>query len=58
MSDDLTRVRPEDPKRINVNQPWEVSYWCKVLGCTEAELRAAVQKVGPMVEDVKRKLGK
>lgn len=56
---DNTKIRqPQDPKKINVNQAWEVEYWCDVLGCTESELKAAVKKVGPMVVDVKRELNK
>lgn len=58
MPDDVTRRQPEDPQRININQNWELEYWSKRLGCTKAELIAAVQKVGPMVEDVKKELGK
>lgn len=58
MPDDITRRQPEDPQRININQDWELEYWSKRLGCTKAELIAAVNKVGPMVEDVKKELGK
>lgn len=58
MPDDITRRQPEDPQRININQPWEVEYWCDLLGCTESQLRAAVRAVGPMVKDVKAYLGK
>lgn len=57
MPDDTRRIRPEDPKRINLNQQWEVLYWCSRLGCSETELRQAVNSVGPMVEDVKKWLG-
>lgn len=56
MSDDLKRTAPEDPNKINMNQSWEVQYWCNALGVTEWELREAVDAVGPMVEDVKRYL--
>ena len=58
MPDDVTRRQPEDPQRININQDWELDYWSKRLGCTKAELIAAVKKVGPMVEDVKKELSK
>ena len=54
MPDDTKIRQPEDPDRINVNQPWEVLYWCRVLGCSETKLRQAVKAVGPMVEDVKK----
>ncbi|WP_375169657.1 DUF3606 domain-containing protein [Marinobacter sp.] len=53
MSDDLERTGPEDPKKININQSWEVTYWCKALGVSEKELREAVEAVGPLVADVK-----
>lgn len=53
MSDDLERTGPEDPNKINVNQSWEVTYWCKILGVTEKELREAVEAVGSLVADVK-----
>ena len=55
--DDLKRRVPEDPTKININQPWEVEYWCNKLGCSEARLREAVQAVGPLVKDVKKYLG-
>ena len=58
MTDDLTRKAPEDPNKININQPWEVSYWCSKFGISESKLRKAVQSVGPMVRDVKAWLAK
>jgi hypothetical protein len=57
MTDDLTRKRPEDPTKININQSWEVKYWCNKFNVTEDELIAAVKAVGVMVEDVKKYLG-
>ena len=56
MPDDLERKRPEDPARININQRWEVEYWCGKLGCTEEELKDAVGKVGVSVRKVKNYL--
>lgn len=56
MSDDLTRRKPEDPTKINVNQSWEIQYWTKKLGVSEQKLKTAVSKVGPLVKDVKRYL--
>ncbi|NQZ19254.1 MAG: DUF3606 domain-containing protein [Bdellovibrionales bacterium] len=58
MPDNLNRTRPEDPQRINVNQSWEVSYWTKVLGVTEEQLKAAVKAVGTSVVLVRAYLGK
>jgi len=56
MADDLSYTGPRDRTRINVNEPWEVRWWTKQLGCTEAKLREAVKAVGVMVVDVKRYL--
>ncbi|MFP2963969.1 DUF3606 domain-containing protein [Myxococcus sp. 1LA] len=58
MVDDLRKRGPADRSRINVNESWEVEWWCNELRCTEAELRAAVKAVGVMVVDVKRYLGR
>lgn len=57
MPDDLTRRKPEDTTKINVNQSWEIEYWTKKLSVTEQQLRTAVNAVGPLVKDVKRYLG-
>lgn len=58
MTDNLELRGPRDSARINVDEPWEVRWWCKSLGVTEEELRKAVQAAGVMVEDVKRYLGR
>lgn len=58
MSDDLKKKGPADKSRINVNESWELEWWCKELGCTEKELRAAVKAVGVMAADVRKHLGK
>lgn len=54
MSDDLKNRGPQDRARINVNESWEVEWWCKELGCTAAQLREAVKEVGVMADDVRR----
>ncbi|MEO8653706.1 MAG: DUF3606 domain-containing protein [Ramlibacter sp.] len=46
-----------DRFRIDVNEPWEVRYWCNEFSCTEAQLRAAVNVVGVMAADLRRHLG-
>jgi Protein of unknown function (DUF3606) len=58
MSDNLKIRQPQDPKKININETWEVSYWTKALGVTEQKLREAVKAVGPMVVDVRKWLAK
>ena len=58
MPDDLSNRGPQDRTRINVHEPWELQYWSNHLGVTPEQLKAAVQKVGVMVSDVRRHLGK
>jgi hypothetical protein len=56
MADDTSKRGPPDPKRINVNEQWELNYWTKELGCTPDQLRTAVSNVGVMADDVRRHL--
>ncbi|WP_368639454.1 DUF3606 domain-containing protein [Castellaniella ginsengisoli] len=56
--DNLKIRQPQDPKQINLNEPWEVRGWCKTLGVTEAKLKEAVKAVGTQVAAVKKYLGK
>lgn len=58
MSDNLKIRQPIDGTKINVNESWELSYWTKTLGVTEAKLREAVKAVGTGVKAVKTYLGK
>lgn len=58
MPDDKTKRGPADRNRVNVHEKYEVDHWCGQFGCTEAQLKAAVKAVGPMVVDVRRYLGK
>jgi hypothetical protein len=51
--DDEAQIRvPRDAKRVNVNDPYEVNYWCEQFGCTEAQLRAAVDRAGVIAKHV------
>jgi hypothetical protein len=58
MPDDLNNRGPRDRSRVNVNESWEVAYWCKEMRCTEADLRVAVKAAGVMVTDVRAWLKK
>lgn len=58
MADDLKNRGPRDQERVNTSEQWELDYWCKKFGVTEDQLKAAVKAAGPMVVDVKKKLGK
>jgi hypothetical protein len=52
MADEETKTVPHEQNRVDIENPDEVSYWTKQLGCTVEELRAAVEKVGVLVENV------
>lgn len=58
MSDGVKNRGPQGRSRINVNEPWELRWWCSHFGVTEAQLREAVTAVGVMAEVVRRYLGK
>ncbi|WP_119304696.1 DUF3606 domain-containing protein [Dongia deserti] len=57
MVDDPTK-HAADRLRIDVSQEYECRYWAERFGVSPGELRDAVSKAGPMVEDVARALGK
>ena len=56
MADDPTNRGPADRLRVNVYEYYEVLYWTKKFGCTEAELRASVRAVGVMADKVEAHL--
>ena len=58
MADDKTQVGKPDRDRINVDEDYELRDWSEKLGVSPAALKAAVEKAGPMVADVKKQLGK
>lgn len=57
MSDNRTKT-VADRKRINVNEDYELRYWSHKFGVSHDRLKAAVNKVGTMADDVARELGK
>lgn len=40
MVDDLTNRGPRDRTRVNVNEEWELRWWCTKFGVTPDQLRA------------------
>ena len=56
MADDPNKRDYRD--RINVNQDYELQYWSDKFGVSHDRLREVVKRVGPMVKDVQRELGK
>jgi hypothetical protein len=58
MPDNLNIKQPQDPKKINIHEQWELNYWTKKFGVSEAKLKEAVKAVGVQVSDVEKYLGK
>ncbi|MCD6044394.1 MAG: hypothetical protein K0R40_3997 [Burkholderiales bacterium] len=57
MADDLKQTGRPDDARINVEQDHEVQYWADKFGVSRDEIRRAVKAAGPMVKDVRERLG-
>ena len=53
---EIQRALSRDLQRIDLNQSYEVRYWCQTFRCTEPQLRWAVRAIGPVVGDVRRHL--
>ncbi len=49
---------PQDQKRINVHEPYEVEYWTKTLKVSKEELKDAVGAVGTSAGKVREFLAK
>jgi hypothetical protein len=58
MPDDKSKRGLADRHRISLSENYECHYWAEKFGVSVAQLKQAVQKVGPMAEDVARELGK
>lgn len=58
MSDDKQNRGPADRTRVNIHEDYEVRHWTKHFGVTAEQLKESVRRVGPMVSDIQRDLGK
>jgi hypothetical protein len=58
MSDDKKNRGPADRSRINIHEPYEVTYWCKELGVSPAKLKELVQQLGVSVVAIRQALKK
>jgi hypothetical protein len=58
MADDTAKRDYRDRDRINVHEDYELRYWTKELGVTPEKLKQTVEKMGVMVADVRKALGK
>jgi hypothetical protein len=57
MPDDPNKTQPANEQRISVDDDGDVRKWANIFGVTGDQLREAVRQVGPMVGDVKKRLG-
>jgi hypothetical protein len=57
MPDDKTKTGA-DRRFISLEQPHELRDWTQSLGCTEQQLREAVNEVGNSADAVRRYLSK
>ena len=48
------RRQPADVDTIDVADPAQVRYWCRLFGCTQSDLLAAVKILGPARTDVEK----
>lgn len=58
MPDDKTIREPLDKTRINIHEPYELSWWAKHFGVSKEKIIEAVAKVGTSAARVKEYLGK
>ena len=56
MRDDKSNTGNPDRQRISLSEDYEVRDWSQKFGVSEERLRAAVEKVGNMADDVEREL--
>jgi hypothetical protein len=52
------RLRPISARRINMAEPYEVTYWSKVFGVSEDDLALTVSEVGEDIDRVRQALAK
>lgn len=56
--DNKLKTGKADDARININESYELQYWSEKFNVTREQLRDAVEKAGPAVEDVRKHLSK
>ena len=58
MSANLKKTSKDDCDRVDLTDPFQTHYWTQELGCSIAQLRAAVEEVGYAADDVRRHLAR
>jgi AraC-like DNA-binding protein len=53
-----TNDQAVDRLKINVRDAWELRWWCRQLGCTEAQLKVAIDAMGAIAGNVRKYLAR
>jgi hypothetical protein len=53
-----TNDQTTDRLKIDVRDPWELRWWCRKLGCSEAQLKAAIDAMGAIAGNVRKYLAR
>jgi hypothetical protein len=53
MSDDKSNRGGQDRSRINLNEDYEVRYWCREFGIAPGRLRELVGQLGDSAETIR-----
>ena len=56
MADQKSNVEKPRPTRISLDEPYALQDWADKFGVTQQQVREAVEKVGPVANDVQREL--
>jgi hypothetical protein len=56
--DDKSKVGKPDRDRVNVKEPYELERWAKKWNVSTDKVKEVEKKVGPMVKDIEKALGK
>jgi hypothetical protein len=47
---------PANTSEVNLDEEWEVRYWCERFDVDEGTLRTCVMEVGPRMVDIEQRL--
>lgn len=53
-----SQLHDPEPRQIRLDEPMDISFWLQQYGCTESQLRMAVDEVGPLAQNVREQLAK
>ena len=53
-----TKDQAVDRLKIDVRDAWELRWWCRQFGCSEAQLKAAIDTIGAIAGNVRKYLAR